>query len=86
MVLSAGALALVLGYLVVVGTNAGAGSGSDEGAAARIFQLFLAADALAIAIFAIRWLGEARRAAIEVLAIQVLAAAIPVVTIVLLEM
>ena len=86
MALSAGALALVLGYLVVVGANAGAAPGSDEGMAARAFQLLLAANALAIAIFGVRWLPEAPRAAIRVLAIQVLAAAVPVVVIVLLEM
>lgn len=86
MAFSAAALLLVLGYLAVVGTSAGAATGSDERAPARIFQLLLAANALAIAIFGMRWLPEAPRAAAVVVAIQVLAAAIPVVTIVLLEM
>jgi hypothetical protein len=53
----------------------------DEGAAAHIWQLLMAAQVPVIAFFAIKWLPEAPKQALAVLALQVgaaLAAAAPV--------
>lgn len=54
---------------------------SDEGAAAHIWQLLMAAQIPIIALFAIKWLPRAPKAALAVLALQigaVLAALAPV--------
>jgi hypothetical protein len=57
----------------------------DEGAPARLFQLLMVVEAVSIAFFAIRWVPEAPRPAIAILALQLLLAAIPVGTIIFLE-
>ena len=58
---------------------------ADEGAEARIFQLLMLLDAIAIAVFAARWLPVAPKAAVSVIALQVVVAAIPLVTLAVLE-
>lgn len=83
MLLSLAALALVAGYALTVGV--GVGRDQDEGTAARTFQLTMLAVALAIAFFAVRWLPVAPMAAMRVLVLQLLIAAVPVITILLLE-
>jgi hypothetical protein len=53
----------------------------DEGAAAHIWQLLMAGQLPIVAVFALKWLPEAPRDALPVLALQVaaiLAAAAPV--------
>lgn len=46
---------------------------SDEGAAAHVFQLLVAAQFPMLAFFAIRWLSKDRAAALSVLALQAIA-------------
>ena len=57
----------------------------DEGAPARIFQMMMAAQVATTALCAFLWLPRAGRAALLVVALQVVAAAIPIATILLLE-
>ena len=80
-VLSLTALGLVLGVAAFVGTTHHAG----EGAAARIFQLLLLADAAAIAWFGLRRLPEAPWSALAVIGLQLVAAAVPVAVILMLD-
>jgi hypothetical protein len=68
--MSFAALALVLGHLVM---SDGARQ-ADEGAAAHLWQLLMAAQVPILAFFAIKWLPQAPREALQVLALQVGAA------------
>jgi hypothetical protein len=81
LVLSLAALTLIVAHVALVGVARQA----DEGAAARIFQLLMLLDAVAIAVFAARWLPVAPKAAMSVVALQVVVAAIPLVTLAVLE-
>jgi len=76
-VLSLAAIATVLVRIAVVGTA----PEPDEGAAAHLWQLLMAAQPPAIFFFAFRWLPRAPREAWPVLALQIgalLAALAPV--------
>lgn len=64
--MSFGALALVLGHVVVFGVAREA----DEGAAAHIFQLLMATQVPMVAFFAIKRLPQAPRQGLQVLALQ----------------
>jgi peptidoglycan/LPS O-acetylase OafA/YrhL len=79
--LSLAALALIVVYVALFGVV----RSEDEGVPARLFQLLMVGQALAVAIFAVRWIPRAPRPAIGVVALQVLAVAVPIVSIVLLE-
>jgi hypothetical protein len=71
------ALATVVTYVAINGTARQA----DEGTAAHLWQLLMAAQIPFIAFFAITWLPRAPRPALAVLALQLaagLAAAAPV--------
>ena len=71
------ALALVLGHALIFGVVREA----DEGTAAHIFQLLIAAQVPIVAFFTIKWLPQAPAQALLVLALQgsaVLAALAPV--------
>ena len=81
MLLSVAAIGLVVAHVVLVGVA----PQEDEGTEARIFQLLILVDAVAIGAFAVRWLPLAPRAALMVLGLQILLAAIPLVTIAALE-
>lgn len=83
-VLSMIALAMVLGYAALFGT-AQSPQPHDEGTPARVFQLLMTATAVAIAIFAVRWLPRAPRESATIIVLQLLIAALPVVAILLLE-
>jgi hypothetical protein len=75
--MSLGALATVL---IVVATH-GIAPQADEGTAAHIWQLLMAAQAPIVLFFAIKWLPQAPRQAVPILALQVgaaLAAMVPV--------
>lgn len=75
--MSLAALATVLIHLATVGVV----REPDEGAAAHIWQLLMAAQIPIIAFFAIKWLPQAPKEALAVLALQigaVLAALAPV--------
>ncbi len=64
--MSFAALALVLGHAAIFGVVHEA----DEGAAAHIFQLLMAAQVPVVAFFAIKWLPRAPRQTLLVLALQ----------------
>ena len=64
--LSFAALAMVLGHVVMFGVAREA----DEGAAAHIFQLLMAAQVPIVAFFAIKWLPRSPRQVLWVLALQ----------------
>jgi|SRR5512132_2176146 hypothetical protein len=76
-VMSAAALAIVFTYLAMHGVT----REPDEGTAAHLWQLLMAGQIPVIAFFAIKWLPQAPRQALPVLALQAaagLAAAAPV--------
>jgi hypothetical protein len=64
--MSSAALATVLGHVAIFGVIREA----DEGAAAHIWQLLMAAQVPIVVFFAIKWLPEAPRQALQVLALQ----------------
>lgn len=81
MLMSLAAIGLIVGHVALVGVA----RQEDEGTEARIFQLLMVVDAVAIGAFAVRWLPVAPKAAFPVVALQLLLAAIPLVTIAALE-
>lgn len=68
--LSLAALATVIGHVAMFG----AAREADEGAAAHIFQLLMAAQLPIIAFFAAKWLPRAPGQAVRILALQGVAA------------
>jgi hypothetical protein len=64
--MSFAALAMVLGHAVLFGIVHEA----DEGTAAHLFQLLMAAQVPVVAFFAIKWLPRAPRQTQQVLALQ----------------
>lgn len=68
--MSLGALATVLGYLVLHGPAPQA----DEGAAAHTFQFLMAGQAPIVLYFAVRWVPQSPRKAGPILAAQIVAA------------
>ena len=68
--MSLGALVLLLWHVAAFGVVRQA----DEGAAAHIYQLLMAAEVPIVAYFALTWLPRAPRGALFVLALQVGAA------------
>ena len=69
-VMSLGALATVLMFLAMHGPAPQA----DEGAAAHIWQLLMAAQVPIVLFFDVRWVPESPRHAVPVLALQAVAA------------
>ncbi|MDQ2940588.1 MAG: hypothetical protein M3R05_00200 [Chloroflexota bacterium] len=80
-VLSFAALGLIVAHVALVGVARQA----DEGAEARVFQLLMLATAVMIVAFAVRWLPVAPKAAVLIVALQLLVAAIPMITLAGLE-
>ena len=68
--MSFGALAVVLMFIALHGTAPQA----DEGAAAHIWQLLMAAQAPIVLFFAVKWLPQSPRQAVLILGLQVGAA------------
>lgn len=68
--MSLAALAIVLVHIIMSGTARQA----DEGTAAHLWQLLMAAQIPIVAFFAIRWLPQSPRSALPVLALQAVAA------------
>ena len=64
------ALAIVLGHVALFG----AAREADEGTAAHVFQLLMAAQVPIVAFFASKWLPGAPRPALSIVALQVVAA------------
>ena len=79
--LAAAAIGLIVAHVAIVGVA----RQEDEGTEARIFQLLMLLDAVAIGAFAVRWLPVAPKAAFAVVTLQLLLAAIPIITIAALE-
>jgi hypothetical protein len=75
------ALTVVLVHLITTG----AARQADEGAAAHLWQLLMAAQIPIIAFFAIRWLPQSPRSALPVLALQAVAALAALVPVYLLH-
>lgn len=73
--MSVAALAVVLGAVAIYGVpgTPGVPPETDEGTAARLFQILIAGQLPIIGFFALKWLPRAPRPAIEVLALQALA-------------
>jgi hypothetical protein len=69
LLMSLAGLALVLGHVAV----SGGGREADEGTAARLWWLLMAAQLPVVAFFAIAWVPKAPRQALAVLALQVAA-------------
>lgn len=70
MAMSLAALAMVLGHAAIYGIVHEA----DEGAAAHIFQILMAAQVPVIVYFAVKWLPRDPKPAFRVLALQAAAA------------
>jgi len=68
--MSLAALTVVLVHLI----NSGVARQADEGAAAHLWQLLMAAQIPVIAFFALRWLPQSPRSALPVLVLQGIAA------------
>ena len=79
--MSVAALALLLVHFAMFGNVRDA----DEGAAAHIFQLLLAAQLPIIAFFAIKWLPRAPKEAVLILALQAGAGITAIASVLLLE-
>jgi hypothetical protein len=79
--MSLAALALLLIHFAMFGDV----RGTDEGAAARIFQLLLAAQLPIIAFFAIKWLPRAPKEGLIVVALQAGAGIAAIATVLILE-
>jgi hypothetical protein len=69
LLMSLAGLTLVLGHVAV----SGGGREADEGTAARLWWVLMAAQVPVVAFFAIAWLPRAPRPALLVLALQVIA-------------
>ncbi len=67
--MSLAGLALVLGHVAMFG----GGREADEGTAARLWWLLMAAQVPAVALFASLWLPRAPRRAVLILALQAVA-------------
>ena len=70
MAMSFAALAIVLVHII----RSGVAREADEGTAAHLWQLLMAAQIPIIAFFAIRWLPQSPRSGLQVLALQAVAA------------
>jgi len=76
------ALVFILGYVAVFGIV----QNKDEGTPARLFQLLMLGQAIIIVFFAIKWLPKEPKQAVKILALQIVAALIPIATTIFLEM
>lgn len=68
--MSLAALAIVLVHII----RSGVAREADEGTAAHLWQLLMAAQIPIVAFFAVRWLPQSPRLALPVLALQAVAA------------
>ena len=82
-VMSAMALLLVVGYVVLFGVQKSTG---DESAIARIFQLLLVGQVPIVGYFVIKWFPKHQKQVLQIVAIQILAALVPFLTVFFLEM
>jgi hypothetical protein len=80
--MSLAALAIVVTYVVIFG----AARESDEGATAHVWQLLMTAQLPLIAFFLFRYLRQAPRSALSILALQLVAALAAVAPVYLLHL
>lgn len=78
------ALALVLGCVAVFGIPQE--RQADEGTAAHLFQLLMAGQVPIIAFFALKWLPQAPKQALQVIALQIVAALVAFAPVFFLEL
>ena len=79
--MSVAALAVVLGHIALMGV----GREADEGVAAHLFQIFMAAQIPVMVFFALKWLPRAPQQAAFVLALQLGVALAPLAAVFLME-
>jgi hypothetical protein len=72
LILSAGALLLLLGWLSIYGVRE-MEAAQDEGAAAHLYQLMIGGQLFVIAWFMFRWARHDLKAGVTILALQALA-------------
>jgi len=65
-------------YLVIHITIFGIVREKDEGMGAHLFQLWLVLEPLMVGFFAVKWLPRAPKQALLILAIQIVAALLPI--------
>ena len=65
-------------YLVIFITSYGIVREEDEGVGAHLFQLWLVLEPLMVGFFAVKWLPAAPKQALLVLALQIVAALLPI--------
>jgi hypothetical protein len=80
---SLAALLDVLVFGVVLGPVAQ--PDGDEGTPARLFQGLMLLTAIAVVVFAVRWLPRAPREAAAIVGLQVVAATVPLLVLLFLE-
>lgn len=71
-VMSFAMLAFIVFYILIFGTVE-PDPNADEGTAAHLFQIWLVAETLMVAFFAIRWLPQKPKQALWVLTVQIVA-------------
>ncbi|OGZ29604.1 MAG: hypothetical protein A2931_04390 [Candidatus Niyogibacteria bacterium RIFCSPLOWO2_01_FULL_45_48] len=64
-------------YLVICISIFGIVRNEDEGTAAHLFQLWLVFEPLAVGFFAVKWLPRAPKQVLFILALQIVAALLP---------
>ena len=69
---------LFFAYVIIFISIYGIVREEDEGTAAHLFQLWLVFEPLMIGYFAVKWLPRARKEALIILALQILAALLPI--------
>lgn len=65
-------------YLIIYITIFGNVRQEDEGTAAHLFQLWLVLEPFMLGFFAIKWLPRAPKQALLILALQIIAALLPI--------
>ncbi len=65
-------------YLVIYITVFGIVREEDEGTGAHLFQLWLVLEPLMVGFFAVTWLPRAPKKALFILALQIIAALLPI--------
>lgn len=80
--LSALSFTMIAVHVSVFGITNGSG---DEGIVARIFQFIVAIQVLTTLLFAMKWIPQAQSDAIKIFVIQIVAIAVPIILIIVLE-
>jgi len=65
-------------YLIIYITIFGIAREQDEGIGAHLFQLWLVLEPLMVGFFAVKWLPRAPKQALFILALQIVAALLPI--------